>query len=224
MARGLFVTGTDTGVGKTLVAAALLRGAEQRGWRAVGMKPVAAGELRQTEDGMLNADVIALRNASNVRMPHAQINPYAFAESIAPHIGAQRAGMVIDRDRICGAFDALALGADLVVVEGAGGFLVPLGPRLDFADLAAHLALPVVLVVGLRLGCLNHALLTQEAILARGLPLAGWVGNCIDPRLDAVADNIAALRSRLRAPLLATIAWHDQADQIDLEIDPPGMD
>ena len=215
--RGYFVTGTDTGVGKTRAACALLRALVRGGVRAVGMKPVAAGAVRDAE-GLLNDDVAAICAASAFVAPRALVNPYCFEPAIAPHIAAERAGVVIDADRIVAAFDALARTADAVVVEGVGGFCVPLGDTLDSADLAARLGLPVVLVVGLRLGCLNHALLTAQAIRARGLTLAGWIANRIDPAMAAVSENMAALVRRLGAPLLAEWPYSTSA-QLDLSVD-----
>ena len=215
--RGYFITGTDTGVGKTRAACALLRALVQADMRAVGMKPVAAGAVRDAE-GLLNEDVAALCAASAFVAPRALVNPYCFEPAIAPHIAAERAGVKIDADKIVAAFDALALTADAVVVEGAGGFCIPLGDELDSAGLAARLGLPVVLVVGMRLGCLNHALLTAQAIRARGLTRAGWVANGIDPGMVAVAENVSALAQRLRAPLLADGAYSPSA-QPEMSVD-----
>ena len=213
-ARGFFVTGTDTGVGKTRVACALLRALVRSGVRAVGMKPVAAGAARDGE-GLLNDDVAELCVASAVAAPRALVNPYCFEPAIAPHIAARRAGVAISAEKIVAAYDALASMSDMVVVEGAGGFCIPLGDELDSADLAALLGLPVILVVGLRLGCLNHALLTAQAVSWRGLALAGWVANHIDPDMEAVEENISSLERRLGAPLLAR--WH-YAPSAQLEI------
>jgi dethiobiotin synthetase len=209
--QGFFVTGTDTGVGKTVVAAALLHAFAAKGLRAVGMKPVAAG-LERIGGELRHADVEALVAAGNVAAPREVVNPYCFAEPIAPHIGAAQAGVAIDIERIAARFGQLAAMSDMVIVEGVGGFRVPLGPGVDAADLAARLALPVILVVGMRLGCLNHALLTQEAIAARGLALAGWVANHVDRAMQAADENVEALRERLRAPLLARIAFTHEID------------
>jgi dethiobiotin synthetase len=206
MSRGYFITGTDTGVGKTRIACTLLHALAHAGVSAVGMKPVAAGAVRDAE-GLLNDDVAALMAASEVAAPRAWVNPYCFAPPIAPHIAAADAGVLIELDVIVRAFNALAAVADVVVVEGAGGFCVPLGDRFDGADLARRLGLPVVLVVGLRLGCLNHALLTAQAIRARGLELAGWIANRIDPHMAAVEQNIATLKARMDAPLLGEYAY-----------------
>ena len=204
--HGFFVTGTDTGVGKTLAACALLRAFAARGLRAVGMKPVAAG-AQSAAHGLKHDDVENLVAAGNVIAPREHVNPYCFRPPIAPHIAAAKAGVEIELDRIRKSFDALSALADVVIVEGAGGFRVPLGPAADTAQLAARLALPVVLVVGMRLGCLNHALLTAEAVAARGLKLAGWIANHIDPQMDAADENVRALEALVAAPLLARIAF-----------------
>jgi dethiobiotin synthetase len=202
MKAGFFVTGTDTGVGKTLVSAALLERFKARGLRSAGMKPVAAG----CEQGR-NEDVEALAAAGSPGIERRHICPYLFGPPIAPHIAACEAGVKIDLGAIERAFAALAAQADVVVVEGVGGFRVPLGERDDAGELARRLGLPVILVVGLRLGCLNHALLTRDAIASTGLALAGWVANRIDPRMARVEENIETLRRRLGAPLLAEIAF-----------------
>lgn len=202
--RGVFVTGTDTGVGKTRVAAALLRGLAADGFRVVGMKPVSSG----IDAGFaVNADVAALVAASTVAADPADVNPYAFAPAIAPHLAAERAGVAIDLERCAAAFGRLAATADRVVVEGAGGALVPLGPRTDMLHLASRLGLPVLLVVGIRLGCINHALLSALAIRARGLALAGWVANRIDPAMAEADANVADLARRLGAHPVADLPW-----------------
>jgi dethiobiotin synthetase len=200
------VTGTDTGVGKTLVACSLLRAFAARGLKAVGMKPVASGAVPRGS-GLVHDDVEKLLAAGTVAAPREQVNPYCFEPPIAPHIAASGAGMRIDLNRIRQCFDALAARADVVIVEGVGGFRVPLGPGVDTTHLAARLALPLVLVVGIRLGCLNQALLTAEAIAGRGLTLAGWVANHIDPRMAAADENVHALESLIAAPLIARIAF-----------------
>jgi dethiobiotin synthetase len=201
-----FVTGTDTGVGKTLVSAAIVRAWVRRGATAVGMKPVAAGAAW---DGarMRNDDLDQLAAAGNVTVPAELRCPFLFEEAIAPHIAAARAGRRIDPARILRAYRALRERAEVVVVEGVGGFRVPLAPGYDTADLAREFALPVVLVVGVRLGCLNHAALTGEAIRARGLVLCGWVANVIDPRMSQVEANIEALARILPAPRLGRLPW-----------------
>ena len=195
---GVFVTGTDTGVGKTRVAVALIHTLRAQGLRVAAMKPVSAG----SGPGELNEDVVALMQAANVAADLADVNPYAFAEPIAPHIAAQRAGVTIEMSAIAAAYSRLAATADVVVVEGAGGWRVPLNEHEDMADLAQRLGLPVVLVVGLRLGCLNHAVLTAESILRSHVPWAGWVGNHIDPAMAQQAANLDALHARLPEPCL----------------------
>lgn len=210
MKAGFFVTGTDTGVGKTCVVAGLLRAYADQGLRVVGMKPVAAG-CERVNDEWVNEDVAVLTAASNVDVPREWINPYLFVEPIAPHIAATHAGVRLDLDAMVRAHAQLAARADVVVVEGAGGFLVPLDETHTLADLAVRLGLPVVVVVGMRLGCLNHALLTLEAIRARGLAVAGWVANRLDPDMAAFDENLATLRDRLAAPLLGVIPRFPQA-------------
>jgi dethiobiotin synthetase len=194
--RGVFVTGTDTSVGKTRVACALLAAAAARGLPVAGLKPIACG-LTPTVEGPRHGDALALMAAASVALPYAAVNPYAFEPAIAPHIASKEAGIALERDAVCAAIRRSAALAPRVVVEGVGGFRVPLGAGWDSADLAADLGLPVVLVVGLRLGCLNHALLSHEAILARGLPFAGWVGSAIDPAFARRDENIAALDAAL---------------------------
>ncbi len=201
MNHAYFLTGTDTEIGKTFVTCALLRRARQLGLNAAGLKPVAAG----TDAAGRNDDVENIRAASSVTLPLEVINPYRFAPAIAPHLAAAEAGVAIDFSRIAAACAEARQQTDLLIVEGVGGFRVPLGVDRDSADLAVALGLPVILVVGLRLGCINHALLTAEAIAARGLRLAGWVANRIDPDMVRVEDNIAALRQRIVAPLLGSV-------------------
>jgi dethiobiotin synthetase len=201
-ARGIFVTGTDTGVGKTVASVALLRGLAGAGFRAVGMKPVAAGIDAGTA---VNADVAALAAAGNVAARLRDRNPYAFARPVAPHLAAAREGASIRLDAIAAAYGRLAACADAVVVEGAGGALVPLNDREDMLDLALALRLPVLLVVGLRLGCLSHARLTALAVRARGLDVAGWIACRIDPAMPLAQDNLDWLRRDLPVPLLAVL-------------------
>lgn len=200
--NGWFVTGTDTEIGKTFVACALLHALRHAGLRALAMKPVAAGlDARGRND-----DVERLLAASSIEAPRDLVNPYAFHAAIAPHIAAAEEGREIDLATIATAFAQLQGTADAVLVEGVGGFLVPLGPACDTSDLARLLGLPVILVVGMRLGCINHALLTQQAIAGCGLRLAGWVANCIDPAMSRFPENLAALQARLAAPLLGVVA------------------
>ncbi len=219
-ARGFFVTGTDTGVGKTLASCALLHGLRSSGLRALGMKPVAAG-IEPSPEGPVNADVIALRRASSWPAPLNLVNPYCFEPPIAPHLAAAAAGSRIEIAPIRQAFETLSASADAIVVEGVGGFLVPLNERQDAADLAVALALPIVLVVGMRLGCLNHALLTQQAISARSLRLAGWIANSIDPQMARFDENLQALRERIIAPLLGVMPYRPSADPSQFKLQLP---
>ena len=206
---GCFVTGTDTGVGKTLVSAALLHTLARHHRRVVGMKPVAAG-LIDHHGHWVSEDVLALRAASSVTVPPELDNPVALPDPLSPHIAAQRAGRLITVAELLAAHRALKERADVVVVEGAGGWRVPINDHETLADLSVALALPVVLVVGLRLGCLNHALLSAEAIRADGLQLAGWVANTVDPDMACIEENIDTLRQRLAAPLLGVVPGQRQ--------------
>lgn len=201
MTIAYFVTGTDTEIGKTLVSSALLHALASSGMRAAGMKPVAAGaELR---DGVwCNDDADQLAAAANVAVAPELATPYLLREAVAPHIAAARENVQIDLAHILACYQRLAAAADAVVVEGVGGFRVPLAAMIDTADLAQRLGLPVILVVGLRLGCINHALLTAEAIAARGLTLAGWIANTVEFGMRHVGSNIDAIAARVRAPLL----------------------
>lgn len=211
MSAGYFVAGTDTGVGKTLISSALVYGFAQRGLRAAGMKPVAAGCV--LEEGVwLSDDVKSLRAASNVDLPPSVLNPYAFEPPIAPHVAAKWAGERIALPKITTAFAAAQSRVDMLVVEGVGGFCVPLNEHEDTADMAVALGLPVVLVVGVRLGCLSHALLTAEAIRIRGLTLAGWVANHIEPGMLGAAENVLTLRERLGVPLISEVSFSAFAD------------
>jgi len=209
--RSYFVTGTDTGVGKTLVTAALLRALRESGLTVAGMKPIAAGSSPGPE-GAANEDALLLQAESSVRHPYTLVNPCLFDPAIAPHIAAAEAGIAIDTARIAAAHARIAEGADVVLAEGAGGFLVPLDASRSCAELPGLLGMEVILVVGLRLGCLNHALLTVEAIAARGLALAGWVGNRVDPEFARPDANVDTLRARIGAPCLGIVPWMDKPD------------
>ena len=211
MTRGIFVTGTDTGVGKTLVSCALIHALRERGLRVAPMKPVAAGAI-EFDKRLVSEDTLALLAACDTLKPDPElVNPFLFQEPMAPHVAADREGRSITLAPLLHAFYALASRSDMVVVEGVGGFVVPLSTTLDTRDLAVALQLPVVLVVGLRLGCLNHALLTAESITAAGLTLAGWIANAIDPAMAVPDENIAALQARLPAPLLGRIPFDPDA-------------
>lgn len=211
--RTLFVTGTDTGVGKTYVSCLLLKALAQAGVHALPFKPVAAGAEQGSDGHWYNDDGLALQQACAQPLPYALINPLVLPEPLSPHLAAARAGRQVTVAELLGAAEAFApQQPQLLLVEGAGGWWVPLNEHETMADLAKALladgrAGGVVLVVGMRLGCLNHALLTAAAIRADGLPLLGWVANCIDPAMNALADNIATLEARLNAPRLATIGY-----------------
>ncbi|MCA1798494.1 MAG: dethiobiotin synthase [Xanthomonadaceae bacterium] len=222
MTSGYFVAGTDTGVGKTHVAVSLVIALRAAGHSVGVMKPVAAGALESSQ-GPRNEDALALITAAGQPFDYGLVNPYLFDEPVAPHIAAAEAGVEIDIDRIVAAYAGLAGQSDIMIVEGAGGWLVPIGPNRTMADIAAALGLPVLLVVGIRLGCLNHALLTASAIRDSGLELAGWVANCIDPEMRRSDANLAALDERLGAPRVATLPWEpyvtpeSNAHRLDLD-------
>ena len=211
MSSAYFVVGTDTGVGKTHATCALLHALARRHARVCGMKPIAAGGV-STADGLSNEDSIAHRAASTVRVPPALDNPILLPEPLSPHLAAARAGTPIAFDRVLAAAAELRTRTDALVVEGAGGFLVPLSDTHTGADLAVALQMPLVLVVGMRLGCLNHALLTAEAIRARGLALAGWIANRIDPGFLCPDENLDYLRGHLGAPLWADLPFSSHPD------------
>ncbi|MAK56620.1 MAG: dethiobiotin synthase [Pusillimonas sp.] len=199
-----FVTGTDTEIGKTLISAALLYSLAQAGIKAAAMKPVAAGiEVR---DGVrINEDIALLREQAGGALPEKEMTPYLWDEPIAPHIAAQKHGVVMQSDVIRRAYLATAQRAEAVIVEGVGGFCVPLSAHENMADVAVALDLPVVMVVGLRLGCISHALLTAQAIRSRGLTLAGWVANVVDPTMPYRDENIQTLRDAIEAPCLGCV-------------------
>lgn len=207
-----FLTGTDTGVGKTLLTCAFLHLARSQGKTALAMKPVAAG----VNDCGENEDVVALLAAGSLLLPPRQLNPYLLHAPIAPHIAAVEEGVVMQAETIRKSFSELLRQSDVLIVEGVGGFRVPLMPAFDSADLAQQLALPVILVVGMRLGCLNHALLTVEAIENRGLALAGWVANQIDPHMLRQTENIDALENAIKAPLLGRVPHQRNAVAADV--------
>ena len=206
----MFVTGTDTGVGKTRIAAALCVAYAAQRKRVAAMKPVASGCM-QTGAGLRNEDAETLLAAMTVRAAYGDVNPYAFEPAIAPHIAAMEAGCPIDFGLLDGCYERLCLQSDVIIVEGAGGWLAPLDATRTFADLAVRWQLDVVLVVGLRLGCLNHALLTAEAIEARRLKLAGWVGNSVDPDFERREANTDTLRSRLAANCLGIFPYSPES-------------
>ncbi|HDK37636.1 MAG TPA: dethiobiotin synthase [Thiolapillus brandeum] len=199
-----FITGTDTDCGKTLVTLGFMQLCLQRGLKTAGMKPVAAGALR-THEGLLNPDALAIQGLSSPPLSYGNVNPYCFEPAVAPHLAADQAKTSIDLKNIKQQYTQLCQSHDAVIVEGAGGWKVPINDSLDMADLCQSLKLPVVLVVGLRLGCINHAVLSAEAILASGQPLLGWIANHIDANMALAEDNIQTLKQRIRAPLLGRI-------------------
>ena len=206
MRNGVFITGTDTGIGKTYASVALLHALRGAGLRAVGMKPVASGCLA-TAGGLRNEDALALQAAAAPPPPaYADVNPLAYAAAVSPHLAAAAEGRRVELAPVQAAYARLAARADVVVVEGVGGWLAPLSDTLVAGDLARVLGLPVILVVGLRLGCLNHALLSARAIAADGCTLLGWIGNRIDPAMLEPERNLDTLRTRLSAPCLGVIA------------------
>jgi dethiobiotin synthetase len=211
MNRGFFVTGTDTGIGKTLASCTLLHALRARGLRAVGMKPLASG-CESMPDGLRNEDALALQAASDPRPCYDDVNPYALPLPLAPELAARDAGIEVALAPILAAHARLAAQADVVVVEGVGGWAAPLSATLDQAVLVRALDLPVVLVVGLRLGCLNHAYLSARAIQADGCRLAGWIGTGIDPEMERIDDNRILLAARLPAPCLGWLPWQAAPD------------
>lgn len=202
MPQSYFVTGTDTGIGKTIVSCALLSAYSARGNAVIGMKPVVTGRVCGEW-----ADVKAIVAASSIAAPREWVNPYAFIPPISPHLAAKEAGMEIDIEIIRQAYCNLQKISDVVVVEGVGGIMAPLNDRNDVADMAYALDLPIILVVGMRLGCLNHALITEKIIQASGLKLAGWVANQIDPQMNSFDENLHTLKERLNCPLLGVLPF-----------------
>ena len=207
-----FVIGTDTDVGKTYIASALVQHFVQLGLKTLGMKPIASGcEISLDSDSQpVNADIIALVNAGNVDAPLNLISPYRFFPAMAPHIAAEQAGVEMEMAVIIQAYHQLRELAEVVIVEGAGGLLVPINQKQTLADVALALNLPIILMVGMRLGCINHALLTVAALEQKGLILAGWIANQIDPQFSMFNQNVATLKMRIDAPCLSVVMWQDE--------------
>ncbi len=218
MSAGLFITGTDTGVGKTVAARLIVRSLVAAGVRTAVMKPVAAGSLA-TPEGPRNEDALGLMAEANVAAPYELVNPWCLAAPVSPHIAAREEGVDIDHDTLAARYEMLARHAQCVVVEGAGGWLVPISERQSMADIPLRLRLPVVLVVGLRLGCLNHALLSAESIRARGATLAGWIANHLDPAFERLPENLETLSRLLGGPPLGRITHGADRDH-SLLLDP----
>jgi len=207
-ARSLFVTGTDTGIGKTVISLGLMQALQDRGLSVAAMKPVASG-CERTPDGLRNEDALQLQRQASIQLAYERVNPYAFEPPIAPHLAAEQAGQTIETDKIYDIYQDIASKVDVVIVEGVGGWRVPLNNRETVADLAHGLGLDVCMVVGLRLGCINHALLTAHAIENTGCPLAGWVANTLPPVMDVLDDNINTLKQKLSTPLMGVVPAFD---------------
>lgn len=212
---GIFVTGTDTDCGKTEVCLGLMAAWQNRGFRTLGMKPVATG-CRPGPTGLQNADALRLQRQGSSQAPYGLVNPYAFEPPIAPHIAAGQAGVEIELGPIAHAYRTLAAESERVVVEGVGGWRVPLSASLSVSDLPRALGLPVLMVVGLRLGCLNHALLTAESIRSQGCQLAGWVANGIDPQMLESDANLATLAALLGSPCIGVVPWLSPPEPAEL--------
>jgi len=209
--RGFFITGTDTDVGKTWVTAAMLHVLNQMKLKTIAMKPVASG-CQRIDRQLRNADALCLMQQMNTSADYQEVNPYSFEPAIAPHIAAKQAGEVIELEKIQQAAEQLAVRADVILVEGVGGWAVPLNETEDVADLAVKLKLPIIMVVSIRLGCINHALLTAQSIRATGLPIHGWIANMCDSSDLFLEENISALQLRLNCPMLAKIPLLDEFD------------
>lgn len=207
MTKGIFITGTDTGIGKTEIAVALIEKYKAKGERVAAMKPVASGATL-VEGKLQNDDAQRLLAACNVDLAYEQVNPYVFEEPVAPHIAADNVGVRIDLEVIAQSYEALAAMADIVVVEGVGGWLVPLNETMQVVDIARRLGLPAVLVVGMRLGCLNHALLSDAALCQCNVKNIGWVANTIVPDFSYAEQNKATLKRLINAPLLGSVDYH----------------
>ena len=206
MSEGLFITGTDTGCGKTEITLGLMHAIQQRGESVLGMKPVASG-AEETGEGLRNEDALRIQAQCSHQLAYERVNPFAYAPPIAPHLAAESSGRLIDLAQIQAECRQLSQKADRLIVEGVGGWLVPLGADSTVADLALRLELPLILVVGLRLGCINHALLTQAAMQQSGAQVLGWVGNQVEPGMDSLEGNLATLRERLAVPCLGVVPW-----------------
>ncbi|PIE24905.1 MAG: dethiobiotin synthase [Neptuniibacter caesariensis] len=205
--RSFFVAGTDTDAGKTIVSAGLLAAANNKGLSSMGLKPIAAG-CEQTEAGLRNSDALLLQQTASIKLPYEQVNPVAFEPPIAPHIAALQEKRMLSADRVAALCrGALMQSADFAIIEGAGGWRVPLNQRETMASIPKLLKVPVIMVVGMKLGCINHALLTAESIVRDGLKLAGWVANSIDQNMDCYDENVDSINSMLRAPLIGEVPF-----------------
>lgn len=213
MAKKYFIAGTDTSIGKTYVATGLLRLFKQAGYSTLGIKPVASGSIIQSMHGLGNADALGLQSESTIELPYSLINPFLFQEPIAPHLAAQHEGVSLNIHKLIEACQpALNTATDITIIEGCGGWCVPLNSRETMADFVKKLQLPVLLVVGIRLGCINHTLLTLHSMQTMGIKLKGWIANCNDPTMLSCEENIEALSTLLPTPLLGVIAQHQKPE------------
>ncbi len=209
MHKGFFITGTDTDIGKTWVSVALMRFLKSQGYSVAGMKPVSAG-CKWQDGGWQNEDALMLQANSTIKLPYSLVNPYAFELPVSPHLAAD--GVMIEESVLLQAFSEIKKQTELVCVEGAGGWLVPITMQYDMADLARAMGLPVILVVGIKLGCLNHARLTMQAIESADVECVGWVANCLTPDMTMMDENIATLSEKLSVPLLAVLPFMQTSD------------
>ena len=202
---GFFITGTDTEIGKTLVAGALILKLRDQGINALGFKPVAAGTYQDLQGNILNEDIETLRIAANLEPDQNITSPYVFEMPIAPHLAAEKLGKRLDLDTMLDTYEKVSSQTNCIIVEGAGGFLIPLNETENLSDLVQKLKLPVIMVVGMRLGCINHALLTYEAILSRQITIAGWVANSLSSEMPFLQENIKTLQTKIQASFLGSI-------------------
>lgn len=202
----IFITGTDTNIGKTYVSRLLLEKYNSQGWKTFGIKPIASGCEETASGSLQNSDALTLQQAASIKRPYQQVNPIAFRDPIAPHIAAEKTGVQLTAHRVRKAILAsLEPEADINLIEGVGGWSVPLNDHELLSDVISEMNIPVILVIGIKLGCLNHALLTYESILAKGVPFKGWVANCIDPDMLMIEENISTLKKRIKAPCLLKV-------------------
>jgi len=218
----IFITGTDTDIGKTFVATRLIALFNEKGFATVGIKPIASGCERDNNSRLVNTDALALQKVASIKCAYDIVNPMAFEEPIAPHIAAGNSGGALSKIMMMQKItDSIQLQADLTIIEGAGGWLVPLNDKESMADVVCALNIPVILVVGIKLGCLNHAILTSRSIIQSGVPFLGWIANCLDPKMLAMNENIETLKQWIAAPLLGRVPYGvEQAlGQQEIDID-----